>query len=159
MEIIMKRNQQKRRILLIPIMIGILAIFLCAWEKSKESSPQSPLKFVTVAKDSDFAYLLHIYPHPQSDLLFIWTIAIKELSTGQIVIRQRAQTMRGQENELHRKYHRDGSSIKIKFSIHRKQPKLFYIIKRTRGDQVVYWSKGETKLEDNKKNTGKNEGE
>jgi hypothetical protein len=159
MEIIIKRNQQKRQILLIPLMIVILAVFLCAREKTKDSSPQSPLKFVTVAKDSDFAYLLHIYPHGKSDLLFIWTLAIKELSTGKIVIRQRAQTMRGQENELHRKYHRDGSSIQIKFRIHRKQAKLFYSIKRTRGDQVVYWSKGETKLEDNKKNTGKNKGE
>ena len=152
MEIIMKRNQQKRQTLVIPLMIGILAVFLCAREKAKDSSPQSPLKFVTVAKDSDFAYLLHIYPHPKSDLLFIWTVAIKELSTGKIVIRQTAQTMKGQENVLHRRYHRDGSSIKITFRIHRKQPKLFYTIKRTRGDQVVYWNKGETKLEDNKKN-------
>jgi hypothetical protein len=159
MEIIMKRNQQKRQTLLILLMIGILAVFLCAREKTKDSSPPSPLKFVTFAKDSDFAYLLHIYPHPKSDLLFIWTIAVKELSTGKIVIRQRAQTMREQENELHRKYHRDGSGIKITFRIHRKQPKLFYTIKRTRGDQVVYWNKGETKLEDNKKNTGKNKGE
>lgn len=159
MEIMLKKNQQKRRTLLIPLMIGILAVFLCAWEKTKDSSSQSSLKFVTFAKDSDFSYLLHIYPHPKSDLLFICTIAVKELSTGSIVIRQRTQTMRGQENELHRKYHPDGSSIIIKFSIHRKEPKLFYIIKRTRGDQVVYWSKGETKLEDNKKNTGKNKGE
>jgi len=152
MEIIMKRNQQKRQILLISLMIGILAVFLCAREKAKDSSSQSPLKFVTIAKDSDFDYLLHIYPNTKSDLLFIWTIAVKEISTGKIVVRQTAQTMRGQENELHRKYHPDGSSIIIKFSIHPQQPKLFYIIKRTRGDQVVYWSKGETKLEDTKKN-------
>lgn len=155
----MKRNQQKRQTLLILLMIGILTVFLCAREKTKDSSPQSPLKFITFARDSDFAYLLHISPHGKSDLLFICTIAVKELSTGNIVIRQRTQTMRGQENELHRKYHPDGSSIIIKFSIHRKQPKVFYIIKRTRGDQVVFWSKGETKLVDNKKNTGKNKGE
>jgi hypothetical protein len=151
MEIKMKRNQQKGQTLLILLMIGILTVFLCAREKAKDSSPQFPLKFVTVAKDSDFAYLLHIYPHSKSDLLFICTIAVKELSTGRIVIRQRTQTMRGQENVIHRKYHLDGSSIKITFRIHSKQPKLFYTIKRTRGDQVVYWSKGETIPEDDKK--------
>lgn len=152
------RERQKKKMsfrwqtMLILFMIGILTVFLCAREKTKDSSPQSPLKFVTVAKDFDFAYLLHIYPHSKSDLLFICTIAIKELSTGKIVIRQRVQTMRGQENVLHRKYHFDGSSIKITFRIHRKEPKLFYTIKRTRGDQVVYWSKGETIPEDDKKN-------
>jgi hypothetical protein len=156
----MKRNRQERQkkqkslrwqALLIPLMIGILAVFLCARE-TKDSSPQFPLKFVTAANDSELTYVLHIYPHSKSERLFKWTATVKELSTGKIVLRQAAQTMRGQENELLRRYHPDGSHIKITFRIHKKQPKLLYTIKRTRGDQVVYRCEGETKLEDNKKN-------
>ena len=152
----MKRNQQNRQksktsrrweVTLILLMTGILTVFLCARE-IKDSSPQSPLKFITIAKDSEFAYVFHIFPHRESDQLFIWTAAIKEFGTGKIVSRQTAQTMRGQENELHLKYHRDGSFIKITLLIRNKQPKLLYTIERTRGDQVVYRCKGETKMED-----------
>lgn len=138
--------------LLVPLMIGILAASLCAREKTKDPPSRSHLKFVTIAKDSDFAYLLHIYPHEKSDQLFRWTIAVKELSTGKIVLRQRALTMRGQENKFHQGYGRDGNQIKMTFRIHREQPILFYTIKRTRRDQVVYWNKGETKLEYDEEN-------
>ena len=126
--------------------MGILALSPYPTEP-KDTSPQSPLRFVTIAKDNEFEYVFQIYPSKKSQILYIWTTGIKESSTGKIVSKQTAQTMRGQENELHLKYHRDGSLIKITLLIHTKQPKLLYTIERTKGDQVVYRCKGETKVE------------
>ena len=133
---------------LIPLLLFIIPVFLCT--ETKNSTPQTPLKFVTVAQDSSFAYLFHIYPHKESKLLYMWQIAIKELNTGKLVTSHNAQTMRGQENEIHLKDTYNSSRIKITFTIHSKQPKFLYNIERTIGDKVVYRCEGETKLADDK---------
>ena len=140
-------------VLLILFMIGV-STFSARTRRTEESSSESGLKFVTVARDQEFTYVFKIYPHPESSLLYVWIAAVKELITGKIVSVQTAQTMRGQENELHLKYTRDGSLIKIMLQIHRSKPKLRYIINRFVGDKLVYSCKGETKLEEfQKKNS------
>jgi hypothetical protein len=151
-----RQAEQKKTISLrqqtmsIIVMIGISVFFLCA-RSLKDESPKSFPNFIAFEKDSQLVYMIHIDPHEKSKLLYKWTVGIKELSSGKIVSRQTALTMRGQENELQLKYRTDNSRIKMIFHVHTTKQELHYNIKRTRGDKQVFWCKGVSRPDDKKK--------
>ena len=130
--------------------IGFILVFLAFLpafgQEDRPLSEREELKHDVLVEDQDFIYWLNIFPSTETEGLFHWEVVMKNIKSGEIIARFRANTMRGQENIFERMLRPDGEKITITASIDSNKSRIVYRIQRSQGKEIIFSNEGEKEI-------------